>query len=338
MKPEEKSLRFGILIIIFALLLRLVSGGLGEKALAFLTTEKLAAVLLYLETGRILRPMPPEETTAPTEALPSPSAPDAPLSLPVFAPEDSALVDIYNTCAYPVDVEALLQKPLAWELTGSEPTVLILHSHGSESYTKTENYTESSDYRTLNTAYNMISVGDRLAQLLEAGGIHVLHDRTIHDYPSYTDAYDQSRTSVKDYLKQYPSIRLVLDLHRDAVVDGNGKQLPFCVTTEYGKAAQMMFVVGTDAGGLPHPNWEENMALALKLHVQLQQDCPDICRPISFRRSRFNQDLSAGALLIEMGAAGNNRHEALLSAEFLAQAILRLAHGTATAVTTDSTS
>lgn len=332
MKPEEKSLRLGIVIIVAALLLRFFSGGLAEKALAFLSSEKLAAVLLYLETGRIIVPIP--ETTAPAEEPPPPTTPEEPVSLPVFAPEDSSFVEIHNTCSYTVDVQTLLQKPLAWELTGSEPTVLILHSHGSESYTKTENYTESSDYRTLNTAYNMISVGDRLAQLLEAGGIHVVHDRSIHDYPSYTDAYDQSRMSVKDYLKQYPSIQLVLDLHRDAVVDGSGKQMPFSVSTEYGKAAQMMLVVGTDAGGLPHPNWEDNMALALKLHVQLEQNCPDICRPINFRRSRFNQDLSAGALLIEMGAAGNNRHEALLSAEFLAQAILQLAHGTATTSST----
>ena len=95
-----------------------------------------------------------------------------------------------------------------------------------------------------------------------------------------------------------------------------------------------MLVVGSDAGGLSHPHWQENMALAVKLHAQLEKNCPGICRPISFRSQCFNQDLSPGALLVEVGAAGNTRAEALLATEQLAQGILALAHGT---VTSDST-
>ena len=250
----------------------------------------------------------------------------------VFSPADASLVEVNSYCGYAADPAALLQMPLSWDLTQGGPKVLILHSHGSESYQKTENYTETTRYRTLNTQYNMISVGDRLAQLLEDGGIEVIHDRTVHDYPSYTDAYNQSRKSVKKYLEQYPDICLVLDLHRDALQDSKGNQIGYTVEVDGADAAKVMLVVGTDAGGLNHPDWKQNMALAVKLHAQLEKTVPGLCRPISFRSQRFNQDLSSGALILEVGAAGNTRQEALNSIQQVANSILALAHGTEAAV------
>ena len=94
-------------------------------------------------------------------------------------------------------------------------------------------------------------------------------------------------------------------------------------------SAQIMFVVGTNGTGLKHPNWKENLALALKLQVQMERIASGICRNINLRGQRFNQDKSPGALLVEVGAAGNTREEALRAVEVLAQAILDLSHGTA---------
>ena len=130
-------------------------------------------------------------------------------------------------------------------------------------------------------------------------------------------------------MEKYPTIRLVLDLHRDAIADSGGKQLGYTVAVDGEKVARMMLVVGTDASGKNHPNWEENMAMAVKLHAQLEKTAPGVCRPISFRRQRFNQDLSTGAVIVEVGAAGNTRQEALLAAEVLADGIVAIAHGTA---------
>ena len=121
----------------------------------------------------------------------------------------------------------------------------------------------------------------------------------------------------------------MLDIHRDSVTDKNGKQVRLTADINGKKSAQLMLVVGTDANGLKHPDWPDNMALAVKLHAQLEKSVPGICRPISFRKQRFNQDLSPGALIVEVGAAGNSRQEALLAAEQLARAILALAKGTA---------
>ena len=331
MEAERRSLQIGTVLVIGALLLRLISGGIPDAVAQVFAKPEVASFLLYLETGRVIRPAAPqtppetvpEETEAPTEA---PTQPEEVLSA-VFSPEDAALVDIRNYCGYEADIRELLAQPLSWDLKQDVPTVLILHSHGSESYENTEGYEASSAYRTLDSRYNMVSVGERVTELLEGAGIRVIHDRTLHDYPSYNGSYDNARASIQDYLAQNPEICLVLDLHRDAAETADGKQFQSTVTTPKGDAAQLMLVVGTDAGGLNHPDWEQNLSLAVKLHAQLEKTIPGICRSISFRSQRFNQDLSPGGILVEVGAAGNTRQEALLAAEYLAETIIQLAGG-----------
>ena len=168
----------------------------------------------------------------------------------------------------------------------------------------------------------MLSLGARLQERLEALGIEVLRDETLHDYPSYNSAYVSSRKSVQAYLEEYPSLALVLDLHRDAA---SGKQqLRPLAETASGTAARLMLVVGTNAGGRSHPDWQKNCALALRLQTLLERRSPGITRPINLRAQRFNQDLSPGALLIEIGGAGNTHAEALTAVDLLAQAIAEL--------------
>lgn len=329
MDTEGKVLRLGAMVIGAAVLLRLLGGGaLGMVAQA-LKHQDLASVILYMETGRFLRQIPLEQEEAPSP-LPQPEAQAA----AVFSPEDALLVQARNYSSYSLDMQTFLQMPLQWNLREDGPAVLILHTHGSESYENTEGYEASSDYRTLDEKYNMVSVGDALAKALENSGIGVVHDRTLHDYPSYNGSYENARQAINAYLEEYPTIRLVLDIHRDAMEDSSGRQIASTVQVDGQTAAQLMMVVGTDAGGLRHPDWRENMALAVKLHAQLEKNDPGICRPISFRTQRFNQDLSPGAMLIEVGAAGNTRQEALVAAQALAEGIVQLAKG---AITEDST-
>ena len=327
MKLDNLSLRLGAWVVAAAVALRLLGTGALQPVFELLLSPDTACVLLFLETGRLVRPPVTEDALATQQPQVTVTSQPA-----VFDSQDAGLVEVNSYCGYDADTETLMRMPLSWDLTQGGPKVLILHSHGSESYEKTENYTETTRYRTLNTQYNMISLGDRLAQLLEDGGIEVIHDRTVHDHPSYTDAYNQSRKSVKKYLERYPDICLVLDLHRDALQDKNGNQIGYTVEVDGREAAKVMLVVGTDASGLNHPNWKQNMALAVKLYAQLEKTAPGLCRPISFRSQRFNQDLSTGALILEVGAAGNTRQEALNSIEPLAKSILALAHGTEAAV------
>ena len=312
---DRRILRVCTVVLVGVLVLRLVGGSLFGNG----QPEDLVSALLFLQTGRVVRLADKiEKEMDPTQPVPVEMA----VQPVIFTAQDGDTVRVNSYSGDAVDMQKLLQTPLDWSLKGEEPTVLIVHTHASESYTNTEGYQESSEYRTLEEAYNMVSVGAYLAQLLEAEGIHVVHDRTLHDYPSYNGSYEQSRNSVKAYLEMYPSISLVLDLHRDAMVDGTGNQIGYTVDAGQQPAAKLMLVVGAW-----NDNWQENMALAGKLHSQLEKLCPEICRPICLRSSRFNQDLSAGSLLIEVGAAGNTRQEALRSAEILAEAIVSLSSG-----------
>lgn len=323
---KRRNLQLGTMILVSALLLCLLGGDFWNMVIGTFGRPELASALLYLETGRLIRPAP---TVQPTEPLLEPTAPsvqsaEEPLA---FSPEDGALVEVYNDCGYETDIEGYLTKPLVWNLSQEEPTVLIFHTHATESYENTENYPQSSPYRTTDVDYNVVSVGEKIAEILEAGGVKVIHDKTLHDQPSYNDAYKNTRQTVEGYLQQYPSIRLVLDIHRDSIENGSGVQVPKLAVVSGEETAQLMMVVGTDAGGQNHPQWSENMALAVKLQAQLEKKYPGICRPICFRSQRYNQDLSPGAMLVEVGSAGNTRQQALRSAQYLAECILDLSGG-----------
>lgn len=352
MDQQQRSLRIGAGVILCALLLRLGATGFFQPLADFLAKPNIASFLIYLETGRNVRFSPssavlevfeyespvPEfvlETVAPEQRLPPetemPPQTEPKKEIPVFSGADGETVEFKYGCTIYPDRAALICRPLQWDLTGEAPAVLILHTHTTESYTRAsgEDYEETAAFRTLDETYNMISVGDHLASLLEEGGITVIHDREIHDYPSYNGSYSNSRKSMTQYLEENPSIKLVLDLHRDASGDLDN-QMRTKATVNGKASAQIMLVVGTNDSGLKHPNWEDNLALALKLHVQLERNAPGICRKLNLRAQRFNQDLHTGALLVEMGAAGNSRAEALVAAEVLAEAILDLAHGAVT--------
>ena len=327
MDSYRRSLRMGAAVILCALGLRLGSMGLGQKMSALLQNPDILSFIIYLETGRHVRFSPSLEETSNFAGESPPPVVEVFQQLPSFFPEDAEAVAVYNQSGLEPDLSGLIGKPLEWDLKSQEPTVLIIHTHATESYTKHgENYTESSDFRTLDEHYNMISIGDRVAEILSSHGISVLHDRDLHDYPSYNGSYASSREAIAEYLRRYPDIQLVLDLHRDASGDLNNQFRPV-VQVDGQATAQMMLVMGTNASGQSHPDWQENLALGLKLHVTLEQQAPGIMRPLCLRSQRFNQDMTAGSLLIEMGAAGNSHPEALRAAEQLAYAIVTLAQG-----------
>ena len=191
--------------------------------------------------------------------------------------------------------------------------MLIIHTHGSESYTPDGDdvYTESDPSRTEDKNYNMVRIGDELAEVLESRGIGVIHDRELYDYPSYTGSYGRSLEAAKEYISQYPSIKIVLDIHRDAL-EGDGityktsAQIP-----SVGPCSQIMFVVGTDGSGLEHPNWRENLKFAAALEKACNDKYPTLARPITISSSRYNQHLTTGALIVEVGTNGNTLQESL---------------------------
>lgn len=337
--------RIGILAVLLACLLRLASVVTFDPNTPIFSQPGLLAVLFRSQTGRDPSPSTTTSTTIPSVSTAPPTAPTTiptapttlpttskPLQKPTFSATDAKALKLTYSCAYRPDVAALLTQKLQWNLSSGEPTVLILHTHGTESYTKTadtqyQNYGGS--YRTDDPKYNMISIGAALAEKLEAAGIGVIHDTTPHDKDDYLDAYDNARAATEKYLKKYPTIELVLDLHRDAAQYADGTQWATSATVDGKKSAQLMFVVGTDAGGNRHPNWKQNLSVAEKLQLQLERQCSGITRPIDLRSQRFNHDLSPAAMIVEVGAAGNTHPEAMRAIGVLADAIIALQKGSA---------
>lgn len=326
---EQRCLRLCGAVLLCAVGLRLTASGAFAPVGRMLQSPEAISFFLYLQTGRAVRlsetvPALPEELFATEEKSP-PVEDAAPVT---FSESDAELVGVTYNCDYEPDLATLLTQDLEWDLTGDEPTVLILHSHTSECYTKVdgEEYEESGSYRTLDENYNMLCLGALVAKRLEEAGIGVIHDTKFHDYPSYNDSYANAAESTAAILEENPSIRLVLDLHRDAADTAYGQMVTECsIGSE--TAAQLMMVVGTDDGGLYNPEWQENLALALKLQVLLEKENPGICRDLNLTYHRYNQHLGDCALLIEIGAAGNTLDEARLAAEKLAQAIIELKYG-----------
>ena len=322
MEQVRSARKFGIAVVLLTLLFRLFELGLPQ--LAFGLLPRLFPSSIQKETERQVRSFSfpfPFESSPPMDYVPEPR-------LPVFTAQDAQAVTVVNSSGKEPDYEALMAAPLAWQLDSGKPTVLILHTHTSESYEKgSGDYQETAAYRTLEEGYNMLSIGDRLAECLEEAGIRVIHDRQFHDYPAYSTAYTHARRSIQQLLKENPGIQLVLDLHRDAADDGGG-QLCTAFQAEGSSCAQLMLVLGAGNAGLPNGHWETNLSLAMKLQTVLQKQNSALCRPISLRAQRFNQDLAPYALLVEVGAAGDSREAALKAAEELAKGIIKLKHGT----------
>jgi stage II sporulation protein P len=207
------------------------------------------------------------------------------------------------------DLLALLEEGWSVELPEEGPQVLILHSHSTEAYTPEgeDGYEASDPGRTLDKEKNVIRVGDELAAVLEEAGFTVLHDRELYDWPSYNGAYARSRAAAEDWLEEYPGIRVVIDLHRDAL--GGAKTL--CPLPEGGSCAQVMLVLTTGDSGLYHPNWRENVKLGLELQRELETAQPGLSRPLLLSPARYNEQLSPGYFLLEVGSDANTLREAL---------------------------
>lgn len=206
----------------------------------------------------------------------------------------------------------------------AEPQVLIYHTHTTESFEPyvRDFYDASFNYRTTDETKNMVMVGDEIQKQLEAQGIGVVHARDIHDYPSYNGSYERSRETVTKILEEYPSIKVVLDIHRDAIANDSGAYQPF-VEINGKEAAQIMIISGCDDGTLDMPNYMKNFRFASYFQQQMESDYPGFTRPILFDYRKYNQDLTTGSLLIEVGSHGNTLEQVQYSGELIGASLAR---------------
>ena len=228
---------------------------------------------------------------------------------------------LYNRTDLSVDLATLAAAPVELTLDAQGPQVLIVHTHATEAYTQdgTDLYTPSDNARTLDEHCNMLRVGDEMERVFTEMGLGVIHDRTLYDYPQYNGAYSRSGAGIQAYLEQYPTIQIVLDVHRDALVGEDGTVYKAATTIDGTKVAQVMLVLGSSEGD-SHPNWQKNLTLAAKIQRSMDTLYPTLARPMTMRASVYNQNLTAGSLLVEVGCHGNTLQEALGGARLFARA------------------
>ena len=236
-----------------------------------------------------------------------------------------------NTRQTAAEIAAEISSPLpfAIEKDSPDPQVLVMHTHATEDYRLSAGlwFAPGDGARSTDRSINMCAVGRVVADTLNAAGINTLHDETLNDYPSYTGSYANSRAVVQQYLAQYPSIKVVLDVHRDAIESENGARYAPVCTVDGRQAAQVMIICGCDNGtSVQLPNWRQNLRFAAAWERSMEQMYPGFTRPVLFSYRFYNQDLTTGSLLIEIGGHGNNLNEALyagqLAAKGLAAALL----------------
>ena len=199
----------------------------------------------------------------------------------------------------------------------NKENITIFHTHTCESYTPTEqyNYQQTGNFRTTDLNYSVARVGDELTNYLMEYGFNVIHDKTYHDYPAYTGSYTRSQKTVENILNNNSS-DIIIDLHRDAIGSNNNYAPAVKIGDE--TAARIMFVMGSNGGGLWHPNWQQNLKFAIKIQQKSNELYPGFAKPIMFRNSRYNQQLAKAACIIEVGSTGNTLEECLNSMKYLA--------------------
>lgn len=268
----------------------------------------------------------PEETVARSSYPVLQYAPPRRGTAVELRPEDAALVDIRNGAEAEFDAEELIARPLKFDAGADGPLVLIVHTHGTEAYTPTaeDDYAAAGSYHTEDTRHNVVQVGQVLADRLTARGVETINDDTLCDQESYNDSYLRSAEVIEAYLEKYPSIQMVIDLHRDAIEDDEGNQLAMTAELEGERCARLLLVMGTNVSGMYHPDWEDNLSCALKIQALCEKRFPGWFRQMSVRAQRYNEHLTPCSILLEVGTAGNTLEEATRSAEYFGDTLADL--------------
>lgn len=306
----------------------------GLRAFApLLILSIVIAILLLHYTGGGTQP---DESTLPAMSSSEPELPtDLPGASPVPSPSEkkgssviiksqdfSDSVLLRNNSSYELDVAAMLKKGCKLRLSSSAPQILIIHTHSTEAYSPAglDSYEDCGNCRTLDNNCNVIRVGTELQVALEEKGFNVIHDCGIYDYPSYAGSYGRAETAIRSRLRQNPSISVVIDLHRDAI--GDDEVIYKTEASEDGVcSAQLMMIMGSDDSGLEHPDWQENLSFALYLQNAVTKKYPSLMRPLILVPYRYNQHLSHGSIILEVGTNGNTLREALAAVRLFADAI-----------------
>jgi stage II sporulation protein P len=212
------------------------------------------------------------------------------------------------------------------ELSGEGPQILIYHTHTCEAYTQTasDSYVATGSWRTNDQSKSVVKVGEELTKLLREQGFNVIHDKTNHEPPKLGTAYDRSLKTMEAYKKKYSSLKIFIDVHRDAYRSLSGKSDQ--VTIDGKSVARLMFVVGTGEGKTgsgfgEKPNWKANYKLAQEVTDRLNKINSKLARSVCVKTGRYNQHVSDSCMLIEAGYNENTLDQVMNAVPYLAEAL-----------------
>lgn len=257
-------------------------------------------------------------------------------SVDLSVPENDSFA-LINETPYRPDINSLrlsasplpTTEELETEYGNGAPAVLILHTHGSEAYSPdgASEYNSSDSFRSYDPGESVVAVGRAIGAELTACGIGVIHTETMFDVEDYNTAYNRAADEIKRYLKKYPSISYIFDVHRDAMITSEGVNLRPVSESEGEATAQIMLVVGTDYAGSGHVTWEKNLSFALRIQEKVLAESSSLMRAINLRSASFNEQYTPQSLLIEIGTAANSLAEATRAGRLFARAVASIISG-----------
>ena len=206
------------------------------------------------------------------------------------------------------DIETEKKTQPEMVVSGSdEPQVLIVHTHATESYLPAS----EGNYHTKDVENSVRDVGNVLAETLKAEGITAVHDQTLHDSPSYNQSYSRSYVTITEILKENPTIKCVIDLHRDAIASDSTAAT---VSVSGKTCARYSYVISTEV-----PTYGDNLNFINAMNKTASEEYNGFTGKILERGYRYNQDLSSKYMLLEIGYNRNRIEDARNTAEVFAK-------------------
>ena len=326
-KPFCKSRHFGAFLICCALF---VAG----FALTALWHNADGSLLQKPEETSIL-----EENNLPNLPVPTPPLQNGEIVIPEGATPivtyDLSYVDrgigyLNNETSYKPNVSELLKTDVSVSFV-KEPLVLVLHTHTSEGYLSNNAAYIQGDLGEMTYAQeedrNMLTIGKAFISGLNKKGITAIHCTVMHDASGLAGSYERAAESIRFFREHYPSIQYVVDLHRDAILTANGEYIRAVTEIDGESVAQILPVVGSNAGGWEHEDWEGNLSLALQLRQILNQNDHALCRPVMLKSATYNQEMAPYAILLEIGTGANSIDEAIAAATLAGEAFAKVILG-----------
>ena len=236
-----------------------------------------------------------------------------------------------NQTRFAVDLDEIKKQPFpikTGDLSDDKPIVLILCTHATESYREDGSlnaYTPAfTGPRSDDPNQSVVLIATELARTLREHGIPTVQSFEMHDKESFGSSYARALETINAYMKKYPSIRYIIDVHRDSIITNSGEKYNPLISVNGRNAAQVMLVVGTSEGGAAHPNWQDNLTFAVHLQYTMNRKYPMLARPINLRAQRFNQHAAPGAVIVEVGSCGSTFEEALYTARLFGECLAEL--------------